>query len=52
MLGHIHKNIPDNINLADVANKFVDREDISKQTFRHFSQNFSLFKTKLILSKK
>ena len=38
---HIHKNILDNIILADVANEFVDRKDSCKQTFRHFSQNHS-----------
>ena len=40
MLVHIHINIVDNINLADVANQFVDRRDTRKQTFRHFSQNY------------
>ena len=40
MLVHVHINILDNINLADVANEFVDRKDSSKQKFRHFSQNF------------
>ena len=41
MLMHIHKNILDNINLADVANEFVTRRDSRKQTFGHFSQNDS-----------
>ena len=39
MLVHVHNNILDNINLADVANKFVDRKDRRKQTCRHLSQN-------------
>ena len=30
MLVHVHKNILDNINLADVANEFVDRKDSRK----------------------
>ena len=30
MLVHVHKNILDNINLADVANEFVDRKDSCK----------------------
>ena len=30
MLVHVHKNILDNMNLADVANEFVDRKDIHK----------------------
>ena len=34
------KNILDNINLAVVANEFVDRKDSRKQTFRHFSWNY------------
>ena len=29
---HVHKNILGNINLADVANEFVDRKDNRKQT--------------------
>ena len=41
MLIHVHKNILDNINLAYVANEFVDRRDRRKQTFGHFSQNDS-----------
>ena len=41
MLMHIHKNILDNINLADVANEFVDKRDSQKQTFGCFSQNDS-----------
>ena len=41
MLMHVHKNILDNIILADVTNEFVDRKDNCKQTFRHFSQNHS-----------
>ena len=41
ILVHVRKNILDNINLANVANEFVDRKDIRKQTFRHFSQNYS-----------
>ena len=31
----------DNINLADVANEFVDRRDSRKQTFGHFPLNDS-----------
>ena len=42
MLVHVHNNILNNINLADVANQFVDRKDNHKQTFRHLSQNYSL----------
>ena len=38
---HVHKNILDNINLADDANEFVGTNDSHKQTFRHFSQNLS-----------
>ena len=30
ILVHVHKNILDNINFADVANKFVDRKDSRK----------------------
>ena len=41
ILVHVQKNILDNINLADVANEFVDRKDSRKKTFRHFSQNYS-----------
>ena len=41
MLMHFHKNILDNINLADDVNQFVDRKDSHKQTVRHFSQNYS-----------
>ena len=33
MLEHVHNNILDNINLADVANQFVDRKDRRKQRF-------------------
>ena len=36
MLVHIHINIVDNINLADVANQFVDRRDTRKQTLDIF----------------
>ena len=42
MLEHVHNNILDNINLADVANQFADRKDRRKQTFRHLSQNYLL----------
>ena len=35
MLVHVHNNILDDINLADVANQFVDRKNSRKQTFRH-----------------
>ena len=42
MLMHVHNNILDNINLADVANQFVDRKDRRKQTFGHLSQNYLL----------
>ena len=31
MLVHVHNNILDNINLADVANQFVDRKDSRKK---------------------
>ena len=37
MLVHVQNNIVGNINLAHVANKFVDRKDSRKQTFRHIS---------------
>ena len=30
ILVHVHKNILENINLADVANEFVDRKDSRK----------------------
>ena len=43
MLMYVHKNILDNINLADVAHEFVDRKDSRKQTLGRFSQNFSLW---------
>ena len=36
MLLHVHMDILDNINLADVANEFVDRKDSRKQTLRHY----------------
>ena len=42
MLMHVHNNILDNTDLADVANQFVDRKDRRKQTFRHLSQNYLL----------
>ena len=41
MLAHVQNNILDNINLADVANEFVDRKDSRSKIFRHFSQNHS-----------
>ena len=41
ILVHVHKNILDNINLADAANEFVDKKYSHKQTFKHFSQNHS-----------
>ena len=41
MLVHVHINILDNINLADVVNQFFDRKDSHKQTFGHFAQNDS-----------
>ena len=41
MLAQVKNNILDNVNLADVANRFVNRKDSRKQTFRHFSQNYS-----------
>ena len=37
-LVHIHINTLDNINLADVANEFVDRKESRKQTIRHISK--------------
>ena len=40
MLVHVHINILDNINLADVANEIVDRKDNCKQKFGHFSENY------------
>ena len=33
MLVHVHNNILDNTNLADIANQFVDKKDRYKQTF-------------------
>ena len=33
MLMHVHNNILDNTDLADVANKFVIRKDGRKKTF-------------------
>ena len=42
MLVRVHNNILDNINLADIANQFVDRKDRHKQTFRHLSLNYLL----------
>ena len=41
MLVHVHINTLENVNLGDVANRFVDREDSRKQKFGHFSQNYS-----------
>ena len=38
MLVNVHNNILDNINLADIANQFVDRKDRYKQTCRHLPQ--------------
>ena len=40
MLMHVHKNVLDNINLA-VKKYFDDRKESCKQTFGHFSQNYS-----------
>ena len=40
ILMYVQKNILDNINLADIANEFVDRKDSRKKTFRHFFQNY------------
>ena len=37
ILVHVDNNIWDNLNLADVANQFVDRKNSSTQTIRHFS---------------
>ena len=34
---HVHKNIENNIYLADVANEFVKRKDSRRQTFKRFS---------------
>ena len=42
MLVHVHNNILDNINLADVANQCFDRKGSRKKTFRHLSQNYLL----------
>ena len=33
---HVYKNTLDNINLADVANEFVDSKDSRKQSFGRF----------------
>ena len=41
MLVHVD-NILDNINLAAVVNRFFDRKERHKQTFRHLSQNYLL----------
>ena len=41
MLAYVYNNILDSINLADVANQFVDKKT-RKQTFRHLSQNYLL----------
>ena len=41
MLVHVHINILDHINLADVANEFVDRKASRKQKFGHLSRNYS-----------
>ena len=49
MLMNVCTNIRDKINLADVANEFVDRKDSRKQTFRHFSQNMCKIMFKLTL---
>ena len=38
---HVLINVQDNINLANIANQFVDRKDRRKQTFAQFSQNYS-----------
>ena len=51
MLMHVHINILNNINLANVAPDSVDRKDSRKQTFRHFLKIiYSICKTKLKLS--
>ena len=42
MLVHVHNKILADINLAAVANQFVDRKDRRKQTCRHLSQNYLL----------
>ena len=41
MLMHVHKNVLDNINLADVANELVDRKHSRKLIFKYFSHNYS-----------
>ena len=41
ILVHVHKNILNNINVADVVSEFFDKNDSRKQTFGHFSQNHS-----------
>ena len=44
ILVHVHKNILDNINLADVANEFVDKKiqpQTNIQTF--FSESFIIY---------
>ena len=40
ILVHVHKNVLDNLNLADVANEFIDKKDSRKQTFRHLSHHY------------
>ena len=41
MLMNVDMNILDNVNLADAAHDSVGRKDNCKQTFRHFSSNYS-----------
>ena len=43
MLLHVHINILDNINLADIANQFVDRKDSRRGKFGHFSENYKIW---------
>ena len=38
---HVYNNILHNINLADVANQFVDRKDSRKQRFKFLAQKYS-----------
>ena len=41
MFMHVHINILDNINLADVANELFDRKESRKHKPGPFSQNYS-----------
>ena len=43
MLMNVDMNILDNVNLTDAAHDSVGRKDNCKQTFRHFSSNYSQY---------